>query len=349
MIWRIGSLPAPVVALIATGYAVSVSSFQCLPSTVRPSASTRARVNTCNGLRAYKLPDENEYQLPDDDEKEEDTSVAEDTLASLVEKLDKSMASTNKEPDNKAMSFLKKIGRVGGAANKSFVNAVGSDEGSTGRQPAAARKIEGDATSAPSKKSRLAYQECTQSGIIDDLTEVFPVTSSGREWRGITDRVMGGVSNGILRREPDLKGRPANVLTGHVSLENNGGFLQMVTDLALDPSRNSVDASEYDGIEFEVLYRKVDENDDQPGSFNMHLRTPGTLQQASYRHTFQIEEENTWQTIRVPFSSFLAYGGSDDMPPTVNQSELRRIGLVAIGREVDIFFALSGIKFYSVI
>lgn len=31
--------------------------------------------------------------------------------------------------DNKAMSFLKKIGKIGGAANKDFALAVGIDEG----------------------------------------------------------------------------------------------------------------------------------------------------------------------------------------------------------------------------
>lgn len=293
-----------------------------------------------SALFAYKLPDEEEYQLPTPDN---EASVADDTLKSLVEKLDKSKPEEERKPDNKAMSFLKKIGRVGGAANKSFVNAIGSDEGSTGRQPAASRKVE------LNKKSRIAYIECTKSGVIDDLTESFPVTSSGREWRGITDRVMGGVSNGALRRETNLEGRPANILTGRISLDNNGGFVQMVTDLALDPSRNFVDASEFDGMEFDVLYRKVDEKDEKAGSFNMHLRTPGTLQQTSYRHTFQIEEENSWETIRVPFSSFVAYGGNDDMPPSIDPAELRRIGLVALGKEVDIFLAISGLRFYSVI
>ena len=299
--------------------------------------------------------------------------MADATLQSLTEKLDKSSSSSptttttkKKKPpkDNKSMSFLKKIGRVGGAANKSFVNAVGSDEGSTGRQPPAATTTTGS-SAANTKKSKLAYQECTVTGIVDDLSEAFPSTSSGTEWRGVTDRVMGGRSNGLLQREPDLNGRPANVLVGHVSLRNNGGFLQMVTDLPLDASQNSVDASEYDGIEFDVLYRRpvtnddddndddnndADRDDEQPGTFNMHVRTPGTFQQASYRHTFHIQEEDTWETFRVPFSSFEAYGGSGpDIPVRLDPSELRRIGIVGIGREMDIFLAMGGLRFYSVI
>lgn len=45
--------------------------------------------------------------------------------------------------DNKAMSFLRKIGKVGGAANKSFINAIGVDEGSVGKSSV----VQGDSLS----------------------------------------------------------------------------------------------------------------------------------------------------------------------------------------------------------
>mmetsp|Transcript_25285 Transcript_25285/g.31100 ORF Transcript_25285/g.31100 Transcript_25285/m.31100 type:complete len:133 (+) Transcript_25285:127-525(+) len=41
-----------------------------------------------------------------------------------------SMMALSSSSDNNAMSFLKKIGRVGGEADIDFVDAVGSDEGS---------------------------------------------------------------------------------------------------------------------------------------------------------------------------------------------------------------------------
>ena len=104
------------------------------------------------------------------------------------------------------------------------------------------------------KKALTAYQSCVESGIIDDLSEEFPITCSGTEWAGVTDRVMGGVSHGVLARE-DYHGRRANVLRAHVRLENNGGFVQMATDLALNPKVSStVDASQFDGIEAELFY-----------------------------------------------------------------------------------------------
>lgn len=103
------------------------------------------------------------------------------------------------------------------------------------------------------RKIKEAYQECTISGIIDDLTEAFPYTSSGTQWIGITDRVMGGASNGIVKREI-VGGRLANILTGSVSLANNGGFIQMATDLSIFPERSlTVDASAFHGIEIDVF------------------------------------------------------------------------------------------------
>jgi hypothetical protein len=150
--------------------------------------------------------------------------------------------------DNKAMAFLKKIGRVGGKSKADFTNAIGVDEGSSTK---AAGKW---GNSQAMKKSREAFRPCTETGLIDDLSEAFPSTSSGCQWDGITDRVMGGVSSGTLSRE-DFHGRNANVLRANVRLENNGGFVQMATDLALDPAvSNTVDASEFQGIELDVFF-----------------------------------------------------------------------------------------------
>jgi hypothetical protein len=327
----------------------------------------------CTGtiLQAYGLPDE----FPEEDVNDDDTDVSENTLQSLAKKLDKSKqadaAAPLKKKDNDAMAFLRNMGRVGGAANKNFVNAVGSDEGSTGRQPPAVRDSGsgssggaatggGGGVGSSMKKARSAYQVCTDSGTIDDMTAAFPFTSSGTEWRGVSDRVMGGVSDGFITREIDLEGRAANILKGRVSLANNGGFIQMVTDLPLDLSKDYVDASDYDGIELDVLYRQPrtgtigedNNNEDEemsapstePQTFNVHVRTPGTFRQASYRHTFEISEPNKWKTIFIPFTSFLGYG----VAVPLDISTLRRVGIVAIGREMDVFLGVGGVRFYSV-
>lgn len=252
---------------------------------------------------------------------------------------DDKKTSESKTGDNKAMAFLRKIGKVGGAANKDFVNAMGVDEGPVGKNTA-------EEGMKNIRKAKSAYKECTISGVIDDLTEPFPFTSSGTQWSGFTDHVMGGKSSGTLCRE-EVNGRMANVLRGKVSLENNGGFVQMATDLAVDPGvKNTVDASKYDGIEIDVLFQ--DENKSSQ-TFNLHLRNPACLRQfSSYRSTFCLENEGEWCTIRIPWSEFVGHGpGSSEI--AFQENALRRIGILAIGKEMEVFLAISGVRFFSVI
>ena len=192
------------------------------------------------------------------------------------------------------------------------------------------------------EKAASAYKSCTESGIIDDMSENFPLSSSGTEWSGFTDQVMGGVSKGMLTREL-VDGRTANVMKGKVSLYNNGGFIQMATSLSTDPAVSlTVDASAFDGIELDVLHKGSDETE----SFNIHLRNPACVRQfSSYRQTFQISS-GKWQTIRLPFDAFVGYGpGSEGTP--FDTKELRRIGVVAIGKAMEVYLAVSGIRFYK--
>lgn len=244
---------------------------------------------------------------------------------------------TKTERDNKSMSFLRKIGKIGGT-KVDFTNAIGVDEGSGGAKISSnAGKCDHDVAV---KKARHAYRSCVDSGTIDDLSESFPVTSSGTQWAGVTDKVMGGSSSGTLVRE-EFQGRLSNVLTANVKLENDGGFVQMVTDLALDHSvSNTVDASKYDGIEFDVFYG----GDADRESFNVHLKDSNCLRQfSSYRATFELKQ-GQWTTVRLPWSRFEGFGWGA-VENLLDNSALRRIGLVAIGKEMDVSFALSSIRF----
>ena len=74
---------------------------------------------------------------------------------------------------------------------------------------------------------------------------------------------MGGVSTGHLTRE-EFDGRTANVMRGKVSLLNNGGFIQMATNLATvqnSDARPQVDATSFDGVEVDVQYQGIDDTE----------------------------------------------------------------------------------------
>ncbi|MFG6511364.1 MULTISPECIES: CIA30 family protein [unclassified Sulfitobacter] len=82
------------------------------------------------------------------------------------------------------------------------------------------------------------------------------------DWEFVSDTVMGGVSSGAVAEEI-VGGRSATVLRGTVSLENNGGFIQMAFDLHEDGA--DVDVSAWDGIEMDVY--------GDGGTYDVRLRT----------------------------------------------------------------------------
>ena len=84
--------------------------------------------------------------------------------------------------------------------------------------------------------------------------------------------------------------------------------------------------------------------------FSSHhsLRNPACLKQfSSYRATFELPQ-GVWKTIRLPWSEFTGYGPGPEKTP-FEASALRRIGIVAIGKEMEVCLALGGLRFYSVI
>ncbi len=165
--------------------------------------------------------------------------------------------------------------------------------------------------------------------LIDDVTG--PLTACGTEWGLVSDRVMGGVSEGALTTQ-EVAGRRARRLTGEVSLENDGGFLQMTLDLR--PDGAAMDGSGFAGIELAVRGNGAE--------YNIHLRTDDVRHSwQSYRLTFVAPER--WTTHRLTFADARPHRIDAPFRP----DRLRRIGLVAIGREMRAHLALSRIAFYG--
>lgn len=166
--------------------------------------------------------------------------------------------------------------------------------------------------------------------IIDDLSRDDLVATIGTHWQLVTDQVMGGVSQGTLVRDI-VSGRSALRMRGDVSLDNNGGFVQMALDLA--PDRGVVDASTWDGIELDVIGN--DEN------YGVHLRTDAVERPwQSYRQSFRAGA--AWQTVQLAFADFVPH--RIEVPLDVHR--LRRIGVVAIGRAFSADLAVGGLRFF---
>lgn len=170
-----------------------------------------------------------------------------------------------------------------------------------------------------------------QSPVIDDLSRDPPFSTIGTQWQLVSDRVMGGISNGTMVREI-VAGRPAIHMRGDVSLENNGGFVQIALDLA--PGGDAVDSGAWRGFELDVFGSGEE--------YGVHLRTTDLSRPwQSYRQGFRAEPR--WQTIRLAFTEFVPH--RTDIP--LNVRRLRRIGLVAIGRAFSADLAVGGLRYMA--
>ena len=165
--------------------------------------------------------------------------------------------------------------------------------------------------------------------LIDERRKDHVQSEIGSPWRLISDSVMGGVSDGSL--SPDsIDGRTCLRLRGTVRLENSGGFIQAALDIGQTQASN---ASGYQGLMLEVYG-----NDEQ---YNVHLRTDDVwLPWQSYRASFQAPAR--WHTVKLPFEAFTAYR----IGKKINIEHLRRIGIVAIGREFTADLCIGKLALY---
>jgi hypothetical protein len=150
------------------------------------------------------------------------------------------------------------------------------------------------------------------------------------QWRLVTDGVMGGMSSGTVTRE-EIGGRSAIRMRGDVSLEHNGGFIQIALDLAT--GGQAVDASRFKGVAIDACG-----NGERYGA---HLRsTETTRPQQSWRSDFVADSH--WQTVQFPFKEFEPHR----IERPLDTSRLRRIGIVAIGRAFVADVAIARLAFY---
>lgn len=148
--------------------------------------------------------------------------------------------------------------------------------------------------------------------LLDDFTD--PAVDIVARWSVFSDRVMGGVS--VARASlGEVDGRTALRLTGDVSLERNGGFIQVARALGT-PAGAPLDASGYEGLSLSVW--------GAPGSYFVHLRTTDCRAPWQY-YGAPLPVSATWETLVLPWHEFEPVALREPLDP----SRLLRIGIVA--------------------
>lgn len=152
--------------------------------------------------------------------------------------------------------------------------------------------------------------------LVDDFSA--ETSTIGTAWEGISDRVMGGVSDIQVRSAGEGADSWLH-MSGKVSLENRGGFIQV--RLLLDPRKKPFAAGEYEGIALRVRGRET--------GYYVHLRTTRTVFPWSYyAREFTVTEE--WQTVYLPFRDFRPEGMRS---VSLKPDKLVSIAIVAAKRE----------------
>lgn len=166
--------------------------------------------------------------------------------------------------------------------------------------------------------------------LIDDFSGRDLISKLGTQWRGVSDRVMGGISDASIDLDL-IDGRSCLHLTGDVRLENSGGFLQAALDLT--PSGGTFDASGHAGIRLVACG-----NGEQ---YSVHLRTADNVRPwQSYRAHFTAGPNR--EVFDLPFAAFAPHR----LEAPLDITRLRRIGLVAIGRAFYADLSVFKLDFY---
>ena len=153
--------------------------------------------------------------------------------------------------------------------------------------------------------------------------------SGNAKWCFVTDKVMGGISEGSLEfiKESDIY---FYRMTGDLSLENNGGFIQFRTKIENHPK----------GKSFRGVRLRVRGNNNE---YTVHIRTKYLfLPWQYYESAFRATEK--WTTIELPFTTFKK--SNFYQPSSVSSQDINTIGIVAIGREFKAQIDLASIELY---
>ncbi len=138
------------------------------------------------------------------------------------------------------------------------------------------------------------------------------LTTQSQNWDFISDQVMGGVSSGKFKVE-DIASIKCYRMTGVVSTENNGGFIQIRTKLNPEINTNN-----YKGV-----YIKVYGNEKK---YNIHLRTGLTFAPWQF-YSYTFNSPKNWIEIRAPFKDFKK--SNFYQPKSIIGQKIKSIGLVA--------------------
>jgi hypothetical protein len=174
--------------------------------------------------------------------------------------------------------------------------------------------------------------------LIDDFSSGTGRAKVGGSWQGFTDRVMGGLSEinaGLVQEGGTFLLR----MEGNLSLENNGGFVQV--RLPFDTRRLGLDLRQYTGLR--ITYRKI-----RQGDYAVHLRSSSNPRPWAH-HSAMIEadrpaDRDGFLIADLPWSTF-----APDRTRTAELplQEVTSLAIVAVKNPGPISIDLASLELYK--
>jgi len=160
----------------------------------------------------------------------------------------------------------------------------------------------------------------------------FPFSKdSGNYWQYVSDRTMGGVSNGQVTLEQD-EGTYFARLSGNVSTKNNGGFIQLRSGISFaDTEKN--------GKALRGVRLKARGNGER---YYIFIRTNENWSYSDY-YSASFEASQDWQVIDLPFNTFER---KQSPSSTLYAKNITRFAVVAYGRDFAADVSVADIAFY---
>jgi len=164
----------------------------------------------------------------------------------------------------------------------------------------------------------------------EDLS--FPFNAdSGKYWQYVSDRVMGGVSDGQVTIEQDGEMYYAR-LTGNVSTANNGGFIQLRSGV-------SFANTEKDGKNLKGVRLNVRGNGE---TYDIHIITNDRAYYGDY-YSATFKADSDWKMIDLPFNKFKRQRYNT---LKLDAKNIRSFSITAYGRDFTSDVSVSTIEFY---
>ena len=169
----------------------------------------------------------------------------------------------------------------------------------------------------------------TFASLADDIRITFNKESS-KYWGYISDRTMGGISNGQAFLDVDKDIMFAR-LTGNVSTKNNGGFIQL---------RSTLSFLNINNVEKKIKGVRLNTKGNGE-TYHIFIRTSETRSYSDFYYaTFIANDE--WKIVDLPFSEF-KHRFSNSL---LDGNDIQTFGIVAYGREFYSDVSVSEIIFY---